>query len=107
MLLVGQTTAQARKSRVHHLSPQRVICLVFKSHCSDALRVSYCESRFDVYAQNGQYKGLFQMGSNERATYDRRGKRYNRFTAWDESIAAHRYFVASGEDWSPWSCKPY
>jgi hypothetical protein len=27
-------------------------------------------------------------------------------TARAQAIAAHRYFVSSGRDWSPWSCKP-
>ena len=25
----------------------------------------------------------------------------------EQALAAHRYFVRSGRDWSPWSCKPW
>ena len=51
-------------------------------------------------AQNGQYLGLFQMGSSERRLFGH-GE-----TAHQQALAAHRYFVVSGRDWSPWSCKP-
>ena len=77
-----------------------VICKVFGSYCQQALRVSWCESKWYVWAGNGQYLGIFQMGSWERATYGHGSG------AWAQAKAAHRYFVASGRDWSPWSCKP-
>lgn len=51
-------------------------------------------------AANGQYLGCFQMGTNERATYGH-GPGF-----WAQARAALRYFIASGRDWSPWSCKP-
>jgi hypothetical protein len=77
-----------------------IICQVFGRYCHEALRVSWCESRHYKWAQNGQYHGLFQMGYWERRRYgDAPG-------AWAQARAAHRYFVASGRDWSPWSCKP-
>ncbi len=65
-----------------------------------AIRVAACESGFNTHAVNGQYLGIFQMGSYERATYGH-GR-----TARVQARAAHRYFVASGRDWSPWACKP-
>jgi len=77
-----------------------VICEVFGPHCQDALRVAWCESKWYVWAQNGQYLGLFQMGSSERSRYGHGSG------AWEQARAAKRYFVASGRDWSPWSCKP-
>lgn len=80
--------------------PQKAICAVFGSRCNEALRVSHCESRFSTTAQNGQYLGLFQMGYWERRTYG------HGYTPYEQARAAHRYFVASGSDWSPWSCKP-
>lgn len=52
-------------------------------------------------ADNGQYEGCFQMGSSERRKYG------NGAGVWDQARAAFRYFVASGRDWSPWSCKPW
>jgi hypothetical protein len=77
-----------------------IICAVFGPYCSQALRVAWCESRYRVYARNGQYVGIFQLGSHERATYG------GGSDAWSQAIAAFRYFVASGRDWSPWECRP-
>jgi hypothetical protein len=77
-----------------------VICQVFGPYCSQALRVSFCESRFSVNAANGQYEGLFQMGSRERSIYGHGSD------AWSQARAAYRYFVASGRGWGPWECKP-
>jgi hypothetical protein len=83
-------------------SPEKAICHVFgSSHCQDALRVAHCESGYLTTAQNGQYLGLFQMGSNERRLFGH-GE-----TALQQAQAAYRYFVRSGRDWSPWSCKPW
>jgi hypothetical protein len=80
----------------------KVICKVFGDYCAQALRVSRCESGLTVTAHNGQYLGLFQMGSSERATYG-----HHPSSPWVQARAAYRYFVASGRDWSPWSCKPW
>ena len=82
-------------------SPTEAICHVFGSYCDQALQVARCESGYSATAQNGQYLGLFQMGSNERSLYGHGG------TALEQARAAYRYFVASGSDWSPWSCKPW
>jgi hypothetical protein len=83
--------------------PEEAICHVFGNYCSQALRVSACESghAHSVNAHNGQYLGMFQMGSSERATYGHGA------TPLEQAMAAYRYFVASGKDWSPWSCKPW
>jgi hypothetical protein len=78
-----------------------VIRKVFGSYGEQAVRVSRCESGLTIGAHNGQYLGLFQMGSWERSTY---GHGWN---PWAQARAAWRYFVASGKDWSPWSCKPW
>lgn len=82
-------------------SPRAAICDVFGAFCDQALEVAHCESRFSTAARNGQYLGLFQMGSSERARYGHGS------TPLAQAKAAHRYFVASGRDWSPWSCKPW
>jgi hypothetical protein len=82
-------------------TPREVICRVFGPYCGQALRVSQCESGFHTDAQNGQYLGLFQMGSSERRIFGHGP------SAEEQAKAAHRYFVASGRDWSPWSCKPW
>jgi hypothetical protein len=86
--------------RLVYAPPTVAICNVFGSHCGQALSVAWCESRHSTTAQNGQYLGLFQMGSHERQTYGHGD------TAHQQAVAAHRYFVLSGRDWSPWSCKP-
>jgi hypothetical protein len=105
--------AQKRIAELHRLqrvrvlaarrakTPRAVICRVFgRHHCTEALRVSWCESHLQTRAQNGQYLGLFQMGRNERQLYGHGP------SAEEQAQAAHRYFVASGSDWGPWSCKP-
>jgi hypothetical protein len=87
--------------RLASASPRVAICDVFgRRYCSQALSVSWCESRHSTSAQNGQYLGLFQMGSSERRLFGHGD------TAREQAAAAHRYFVVSGRDWSPWSCKP-
>lgn len=67
------------------------------------MSVVHCETggTYSVWATNGQYRGLFQMGSWERARY---GHGNN---PWAQARAASRYFFASGADWSPWECKPW
>jgi hypothetical protein len=72
---------------------------VFGPYADQAYRVSSCEGT-SVYSQNGQYLGIFQMGSFARSLYGY-GSTYLA-----QARAAYRYFVASGRDWSPWQCKP-
>lgn len=99
--------ARRAREQARHLaayraaSPREAICDVFGSYCSQALAVARCESRLQTTARNGQYLGLFQMGSSERRLFG------HGTVAIDQVKAAHRYFVASGRDWSPWSCKPW
>jgi hypothetical protein len=82
-------------------TPETAICTVFGSYCEQALQVARCESGFVTTAQNGQYLGLFQMGSSERRLFGHGP------TPLVQAKAAYRYFVQSGRDWSPWSCKPW
>ncbi len=82
-------------------SPKKAICHVFGSYCRQALQVARCESGYRTAAENGQYRGLFQMGSSERQLFG------HSMSALDQARAAYRYFVRSGRDWSPWSCKPW
>ena len=82
-------------------TPQAVICRVFGRYCAQALAVARCESGLSTGARNGEYRGLFQMGSSERQLYGHGAG------AAAQARAAHRYFVRSGRDWSPWSCKPW
>jgi hypothetical protein len=99
----------ARKARIAHRrmisrlerSPAKAICFVFGDHCGEALRVARCESGYQTTAQNGQYLGMFQMGTSERRLFGHGP------TPLAQARAAYRYFVRSGSDWSPWSCKPW
>lgn len=73
------------------------------SYCaasSEAWEVARCETggTFSVWANNGQYLGLFQMGDYARLRY---GHGWN---PWAQARAAHRYWLDAG--WSPWECKP-
>ena len=81
-------------------SPKAAICNVFGPYCRQAVAVAWCESHLATTAQNGEYLGLFQMGSYERRLFGHGS------TARAQAEAAHAYFVRSGRDWSPWSCKP-
>jgi hypothetical protein len=90
--------ARAAK-RLATLPPRKAICVVFGRYCAQALEVAWCESRFQTTARNGQYLGLFQMGSSERRLFGHGP------SAYEQSRAAHRYFVRSGRDWSPWGCR--
>jgi hypothetical protein len=103
--------ASARRARARHAGVRKLaeavpepasatICRVFGAYCGEALQVARCESGLQTAAQNGQYLGLFQMGSEARRLYGH-GE-----TAERQARAAHRYFVASGRDWSPWTCRP-
>lgn len=87
--------------RLEALPPKAAICDAFDRYCEQAIQVAWCESRLHTSARNGQYLGLFQMGSSARQLYGHGS------TAHDQAVAAHRYFVSSGRDWSPWSCKPW
>ena len=91
---------RVRDARRLAAAPPRVaICNVFGRYCGQAVSVAWCESRLSTVARNGQYLGLFQMGSYERRLFGH-GR-----TAHQQAIAAHKYFVLSGRDWSPWGCR--
>jgi hypothetical protein len=92
--------ARRQAHRLAKASPRTAICQVFGRYCQEALAVAQCESGHSTTAQNGQYLGLFQMGSYERSMFGHGA------TAYAQARAAHEYFLLSGRDWSPWSCKP-
>ncbi len=93
---------QQTRTLEQHRSTQDTIRLVFGSYGEQAVRVAGCETgqTYSTTARNGQYLGLFQMGDYARSTYG------HGWTALEQALAAYRYFVASGYDWSPWECKP-
>lgn len=79
---------------------------------NEAIEVAKCEAAqfwtWNIPAQaRGPYDeygnrrlSMFQMGTWERRTYGHGPD------PWKQAFAAHRYYVASGRDWSPWECKP-
>lgn len=98
LALLLPSTAQARP---------RVPAPVFKavrtywhtrSERVEAFNIVACETggTYSTRAVNGQYLGLFQMGSFARARYGHGD------SARAQARAAHRYFLEAG--WSPWSC---
>lgn len=95
----------ARRQLEARMGTVATIRLVFLGHEDEAVRVASCETggTFSPWATNGQYKNIFQMGESER-------RQYGWHTAGSPvlvaTLAAYRYFLASGSDWSPWSCKP-
>lgn len=94
--------AEARRAAaLRAATPEQAIRHVFGSYWREALAVSRCESGLRTNAQNGQYLGLFQMGSYARGMYGHGS------SALEQAKAAHRYFADSGHGWGPWSCKPW
>lgn len=86
--------------RTLETEPKAAIRWVFGQYANQALDVAWCESRYSIWAENGQYLGLFQMGSSERRLFG------HGYTAYEQAVAAERYFINSGRDWSPWQCRP-
>jgi hypothetical protein len=88
--------------------PEAAIRHVFGRYADEAIAVAACESGDRdgdlspsvVWARNGQYRGLFQMGSYARSRYGHGD------SVLEQARAAYRYFVDSGRTWGPWSCKP-
>jgi hypothetical protein len=91
--------AKRDATRRASLRPRAAICDVFGKYCEQAVDVAWCESRLQTTARNGQYLGLFQMGYSERRRFGHGP------TAHQQAVAAHKYFVLSGRDWSPWGCR--
>ena len=94
-----QVIARRDARRLAKVPPRVAIRAVFGRYAEQAIGVAWCESRLTTTAQNGQYLGLFQMGANERRLFGHGS------SAHEQALAAHRYFVDSGRDWSPWSCR--
>ena len=116
--LAFSDTAEAETSRSYlgHNAPKRGTVAYCKAHSRGiteraciirvlwaplgqsrkAVRVAWCESRLDPNASNGQYQGVFQMGSSERARFGHGP------TVEQQTRAAIKYYRISG--WRPWSC---
>jgi hypothetical protein len=102
LLIIVNVMIFVSKATASRSDAERVICQIFGPYCSQALRVSYCETggTYSTSARNGQYLGLFQMGSYARARYGHGPD------AWTQVTAAFRYFADSHFTWGPWTCKP-
>lgn len=93
--------ARTLERLVYRLGPHDAIRATWPaSEWSNAISVASCETggTFSVYARNGQYLGLFQMGESERARFG------HGWTAIEQARAAYAYWLVSG--WSPWQCLP-
>lgn len=101
-LWVVRSKAARRLYYATPTDPRTAIRMVFGRYADQALSVAGCETggTYSVYASNGQYLGLFQMGDYARGRYG------HGTTAIAQARAAYRYFSSSGYDWSPWECKP-
>jgi hypothetical protein len=97
--LIHRRDARREARRLAKVTPRVAIHAVFGRYAAQAVSIAWCESRLTTTAQNGQYLGLFQMGANERRLFGHGA------TAHAQALAAHRYFVLSGRDWSPWGCR--
>lgn len=90
--------------KIMDLGPRRNECVIRKlfgkvggtALANKAVAVARCESTLRRSATNGQYRGLFQLGSHERATYG-----YGS-SAIEQTQGAIRLYRARG--WQPWSC---
>jgi hypothetical protein len=78
-----------------------VICEVWPERlCAEALRVSWCESRWQTDARNGQYRGLFQVSAHWRAAVPGFGR-----SAAEQARHALRVYRRTG-GWGHWECRP-
>ena len=90
----GTSTAEASNQ---YAQVQQAVCHYFRgSLCSTAMQIVNCETggTYDPRSSNGQYLGIFQMGSNERATFGHGND------VWTQARAAYRYYLKAG--FGPW-----
>lgn len=77
-----------------------------------AIRVAWCESRWTTTDITGQYVGVLQLGTSERAEYG-----LGAYASGDGGVASgasivlqvrsgYRMFVAAGRSWARWQCRP-
>jgi hypothetical protein len=95
------STRRARakaRARAAPASIPGIIGRVFGANASEARAIAYRESHYETTAVNGQYRGIFQMGSRERTTYATIGYA----TAYEQVVAAHNMFRVRG--FEPWTC---
>jgi hypothetical protein len=102
LVVLGGATGQAAQATSNYQQALRAVCYYFGANCATAMRIVKCETggTYSPWSANGQYLGIFQMGSNERATF---GHGNN---VWAQAKAAKAYFdaeVKSGHNgFDPW-----
>ena len=69
------SAAQAERTRSNYSSALKAVCYYFGKDCSTAMKIVKCETggSYAPWSSNGQYLGIFQMGS-QRASYLRARK---------------------------------
>ena len=94
--------ARYRRQLIHRWQPTvryalRLASAVFGVSYWQLRSVSYCESRHYVYARNGRYKGLFQLGWHPFG-----------FSAFDPVASALSAAATVRHDgsWRQWECRP-
>lgn len=109
-MLIVPTTAHSKQVTLPKYTATQACKVLYKTHSQQitcilrfvfpkkdvvkARNVSWCESRWNPKARNGQYLGAFQMGKRERSTYG------HHYTFEGQSRAARAYHKRSG--WNPW-----
>ena len=92
--------SRRREERALANAPPKVaICASSGRYCGQALGVAWCESRL---FHDGRRTASTSASSRWARTSGASSATVRPLT---QALAAHRYFVVSGRDWSPWSCK--
>jgi len=94
--VTGQTAQASNSSRLFDQAQRAVSHYFTGSNCAIAMRIVKCETggTYTPWSANGQYLGIFQMGSRERRVY---GHGNN---VWAQARAAYAYFRDAG--FGPW-----
>ena len=98
-------TRQLQHERAHlrrHWQPTVTYALTLASSAtgvpySQLYAVAWCESRFDPYATNGRYQGLFQLGWSPYGM--------SPFDPVANALSAAQTVVRDG-GWREWTCQP-
>jgi hypothetical protein len=94
-LAKGSTGGEAQNHDYYTVA-RKAVCYYFGAYCEQAMQIVRCETggTYWPWVSNGQYHGIFQMGSNERAKYG------DGSSVWAQAKAAYAYFRDAG--WHPW-----
>lgn len=92
------SAAAATSNRSAYAAARAAVCHYFGANCGMAMQIVNCETggTYTPWASNGQYLGMFQMGSAARKQY---GHGSN---VWAQAKAAFALFRDRG--FEPWLC---